>query len=1024
MAGSKTPIELLAPLGVCPPDSTGQMFKWRALVEPSRELFMRDLEVAEGRSRIRVWEMPPKSKVATVMKRRPLLKEFVDSPRSSFRYPAKAAALAGGAAYLWLVETVDGRGRVLSKSEPGVFYLEHADLPFPLAQLRCCDDERMVGNDIAGWTPAYGTPSVLEKEPSCFGVGAIALQGSAVSGDAVSRALEPSHKFKEGKHYLVSFCARSRGKHGYARFRVNAHNGPLPTGGSHPPPSNARVPIGESARIATKEWTWVILPPWRAPRDFSRVAIAAIADSTHFSGGHPAKIQGDVADICVREVDGCDGLFTPTGAGPEISFGAAAEIDLAFPPTAEATIATLGPMADLYGPHFDGDGNDNWYGAGDECVSVGGWVPDDVEDHVPWLDPDSDLIIPDPETVQKAFETIIQKLKDPALAPELAPISFTPEECTHHDPAPNPQEPRHKPPKDYPIPFAGRDIVYIHGFVPDHVVSRIVADDPTIGAVYSNLGDPLSLGDLLPTNVTREWPTDPNAYKETADGNGFFRARAEDGYWKNHIAQFLLAQNHPNRYMVVGYNCSQGLAHAVHTVLCQIADAMSTGAGVRDPSKTRGADCFGVEYVIVSHSTGALVTQVALAVAALTATDDDLKDIYGDISGLADRAKVHISMHGAMGGSEGAQLAVVGAAAVGGLVALTDVATDSTIAGLRLVSAALGTMGGNTTGLDAFVNAWAGADAAVVAAGLTVPQVVFDSILVDLSPLITKTVWASLIGSSPVPTLTLTGGHPGALNVPTVLKLVLPGLDDGVVNANSQAGSNNLLNPDLYAYVPPADRIFDMGLPLVRSASYFVEQFKGPFAAYGAIPWLSPSGMVQPVAFVPAVPRFPNVFPFLQGSSEHSYTTDAGTSAEPLEEYLGSFGSRNYEESLVLESAAPITMGLVAPAITGQVVRYNRSLTLTVRLRVPVPRITLFPPDFRIVMVPLPPMTFPVWTRFYDLLGTGGPVTSSAAVTVNASTSAVTVSSNLPSPDGLEVAMTAPGRLGEMRYAYNFVLPI
>jgi len=126
---------------------------------------------------------------------------------------------------------------------------------------------------------------------------------------------------------------------------------------------------------------------------------------------------------------------------------------------------------------------------------------------------------------------------------------------------------------------------------------------------------------------------------------------------------------------------------------------------------------------------------------------------------------------------------------------------------------------------------------------------------------------------------------------PYAYKLLLPGMDDGVVDANSQAASNSLRHPNDYFYVPPVTRVFDMGLPLIRSAGYFFEQFRGgPTAAYGATPWLSPSGMVQPVLAVNPVPRYSNHFAFLQGASEHLYPTQFDD-----ENYVASFGAANYE---------------------------------------------------------------------------------------------------------------------------------
>ncbi|MDJ0768228.1 MAG: hypothetical protein QNJ12_05515 [Ilumatobacter sp.] len=1017
-------IELLAPTGICGAEGRRPRFAWRTDAAPRRGAPIKQIEPPDRAEwHVEVWPIESGEDPGRVVRRKPLLSQVEDARRTSAPYPKNRPSLDVGVGYVWRVSlftraTRSRKAALLERSELGIFYMPDPSIPVPIEQLRCCDDRR-IGDRIDDWATAYGDPQFKPKTKGCLGaVGAVELAGTATSGDAVTQFLDPSLKIEGGKHYMVSVCVRALTRDlDYVRLRVVAHNGSLPTSGDHPDVSANVAPIGTTGRITSKDWTWVILPPWCAPRDFGRISIAAVGDSDDATTGDAV---GQFSNVCVREVDGCDTPFGPFGPGGSLALPKGM-LRTNPEPTAQLVATDLGAMVDLYGGPFDDDGSSNWYAEGNDCSSFGGWIPDDLDAEVPWEGEDPPLTA---DEIHELVQKVIDDLKHPALTDLLEPIELKPESCDDWDPAPFPHEPRHSNKDGPPVPFSGRDIVYVHGFVPSHVLARLIAEDPTIRAIHTSLGLSLASNAQI-DNIRDEWPDVPAAYLAGSDpaDDGFFR-QGGNSYWSEHIVTYLTGPGQPNRYMVAGYNCSQRLVFAVHTVLTQIADAMNTGAGVRNPdAEDPTTDCFGTEFVVVTHSTGALVTNVAMAVAEQTAVPGPLQDAFGDVSLIAKRATVHLSLHGAISGSDAAQLAVAGAAVVGGLGVVADAVTDSLIAGGRLVARGMARSDGEAARFDAFFNALAATDAAIAAMVATVPEVVFASILVDLSPIVSKVVWGPFTAVSPTPTLTVAGGHPsfgGMEGAPYVLKPVLAGLDDGVVNTNSQGGSFNPFHPDRYTPIPGPERVFDMGLPLIRSVPYFVEQTFWPLGvAYGVSPWLSPSGMVQPVLLALPTLRFPNQFAFLQAASDHAYTTDIDD-----EHYVPTFGADNYEESFVIDDPAVLTSGLVNPAIVGHVRRFERRLDLTMCIRFPVPNITLFPPSFTVTMVEVC-VTFTVWRRLYDLLAAGAGQGTSVTVSTPVASGplGITGIASATSTDPISSALTSDDTLSETSYAYRFVLP-
>jgi hypothetical protein len=518
-------------------------------------------------------------------------------------------------------------------------------------------------------------------------------------------------------------------------------------------------------------------------------------------------------------------------------------------------------------------------------------------------------------------------------------------------------------------PFSGRDIIYVHGLVLDHILKRTVANDQTGFLKSAALATNFVTNTVL-DSVSKSWPDGREEFFE----GGFYHNMALS-YYDDHIKHFLgNLENPSNRYMLVAYNSSQRLIENVHAALTQISLAMNEGKGVvynkKDP---RGSDCFGKEVVIISHSTGALLMDVSMAIAGMSADDEALQKSFGNIKYIADRAKVHIALHGAIAGSELAALGVFGANIAAGAAVGIDVAIDIDIAvdnavesGYQIVYDAitgLNTAGttNNTDIIEAFMDE---ASDSIVVLARNLATTINNSVLVDLSPHVAKLLWGNYINQNKVPVLTVAGGHPGNADEKLFTKIVLPGFDDGVVSANSQSGSPSLLLPELYLYIPPENRIFQLGIDARRSVPYFSEQSKGVLeAAYGSIPWLSPAGMVQPVALYAAPsPRYANHFPFLQSASEHMHSF-----SEPMN-YVATVGASNVEECLAVENGFIFSSELVNPNIIGLVSRRIRGqdLILSFKIYYPVfdfsPFLTISWENYTFTI------TIPIWRRAYDTL--------------------------------------------------------
>lgn len=742
----------------------------------------------------------------------------------------------------------------------------------------------------AFWAKGYGSPKFLDTPGGgCFDPGYVELSGNQTNGDAITQALDPTKKLLKGKKYVLQVAVKFNpisGGPNYCRLRAVAWRNTLGFSGLHPKPSADVAIIGRSGKIkACNNWSIVEFPVWTANQDFQMIGISAFTDDNAVS-----KIWIDNVTLCETGLSGdCDEItinaaenpLPPPGFGP-------LPTNLGCPVVAEPEeVYNNGSLQDLYGQLYQYNGTTNWYSqAGDKCFSIGGTIP-----------PEALKYNCDDSLKMMGINMTCEQLKKALDNPDLSGLSNVKPPPLPVIPAPQNGTCTVKPPANFvEMPFKGRDIVFIHGLQLSHLCDRANG----IAGAQAN------------------WP-DPNTRHEFL--TGYYKAVAM-GNFGPHIQQYIHNPGHKNRYIVVTYNCSQSAEIAAHSVLAQIREAMennNTAGIVSDPSDPRGTSCFGREYVFVSHSTGALIADIALSIAHMTKTNPTMKAKWGDIGLLSDRCKGRVSFRGAFTGSHLATL----------LVAFQSTPTLS-----RIASGIL------TKGVckKDFSSA---ADR----------NMVLNSVLVDLVPSVAQARWGIYLQSVPVPVLDISSAHPTAIT-PFLKFSMHPGYDDGVLTMDC-SGSNMALHatqPSRFA-ATSARKVFDMGQPIFRAVTYYRDQFIAPtVCAASNTPYLSPTGMVQPVAAVlaPAV-RYANHYSFVQSTSEHWLEKSFWSGNY---EQTSVDKSRNWEEELVVENPMLFSSGIVDPGIASQ-------MTENIKEKV------VYYPTLRIKTVKGIPRPIIVWKKFY-----------------------------------------------------------
>ncbi|HEV2846747.1 MAG TPA: hypothetical protein VG477_17970, partial [Thermoanaerobaculia bacterium] len=420
--------------------------------------------------------------------------------------------------------------------------------------------------------------------------------------------------------------------------------------------------------------------------------------------------------------------------------------------------------------------------------------------------------------------------------------------------------------------FGGRDIVFVHGLRMDPLFDKMFGTHP---------------------GASTTWPKDKAAFY----GNGYWKQGAER-YWADHIKKFLTDRGIKNRYLIVAHPSTQRLEVGAQAILTQIAEAMMTGEGVVDPTGRNNKSGFGTpSYVVVSHSLGGLITDVAMSAAA--------QHLNLGVDFVPRYAKGHVALNAAFNGSRYATAAI----ALAGYATFVNPPPSWVCQVANLGVIALNQLGSNNPTLSCPPNF----------------LVLADSVLVDLVPAVAQLKWGSYVRSTPVRTLTVAGGHPTYL-APFKNVLTL-GYDDGVVNVESQIANPNsaFLSPSGFNPAGPFAlvRVFDMGVFRTypaRAIGYYIDQvvehFLNPLSLFphpalvaaGPTPYVSPTGMLQPVqsqygltgGYNP-LRRSPNHFSFIFSAADHF-----GGSTGPFngQDYRNSFGERNWEETRVITDPA------------------------------------------------------------------------------------------------------------------------
>ncbi len=439
----------------------------------------------------------------------------------------------------------------------------------------------------------------------------------------------------------------------------------------------------------------------------------------------------------------------------------------------------------------------------------------------------------------------------------------------------------HQPPAGGCYVFGGRDLIFIHGLRTTPIVDRMF---------------------LLDFRALSDW-NDPSSFPGSADnpqyyGDGYWKSGAED-YWRNHIERFLTSKGIKNRYLIVGWPATMRMKDGIKSVLTQIGDAMVFGTGVVDPSGANDVSDFGTpSFVIVSHSTGGLITDAAMHVA----------EHYPNLGAtyIPKLCKGQVALQCAFTGSH---LATAGVAAA------------------YFVDQQFGWI--EPSWLCPLVNTTfqlLGKHPPVQTCPLTGPQVMLHSVLVDLVPPVSQLKWGGRLDNSPIRTVTVAGGHPTYTRL--VKQLLLRGFDDGVLNANSQNANNNLFvfGPAGYRRTGKLREVIDMGIPGVRRRGYFLDQVADNYplnlfkvVGTGGTAFTSMTGMVQPVgrlfsrgsglspfARYGGTNAIHNHFSFMQAAADHYGSTPGwddsfnGNDYKTSKPIFGGDEQRNYEETRVL----------------------------------------------------------------------------------------------------------------------------
>jgi hypothetical protein len=575
-----------------------------------------------------------------------------------------------------------------------------------------------------------------------------------------------------------------------------------------------------------------------------------------------------------EQLDGCD---TGDSEAPAGSVAADGPVD-----------ENNGPVQNLY-PSQDTT-TDNWYDDDLGCDwSIGGTVPPDA------LDTGVDKAVAGlGDAATKDLVNDLGKVEGQALhmaegrpqvPTDLPAVTYC--EQTAASKACQYTAPPNPPALHANQPFGGRDIIFVHGFQVAPIAAKI-----------NSSGSPAST----------KWPGNPGQF---IGAGGYWKMNA-DAYWGSHITKYLGSTTSPsNRYLTVAWPSTQWLVYGAHALLTETARAMNDGTGVVPTSNGDKSGFCARGCVIVSHSTGGPLVDVAMSIAKHTT-------LFGDLRFIPDHMRAHVAFSGAFSGSGFATPALYLGLATVGSAPLCQL-------GAAVVNA-LGASVGGCGSLTAIV----------------------ESVLLDLVPPVMNGLWGPVIDKTPVQTLTIASEHPSSYGSTTsysyplvFLKWLLSrGFDDGVLPMNSTCATYSnpptlpealfpdnigwpsgyvakptvldaaintqlgVLAPHTYPETPVVARVFDMynagrgvGFYLDQVGDRYLAYFLNPgspvnwvpyYVAAGCTPYVAPNGMVQPVALTAThalwhqeedtnpLNRYGNHYSFLQSTGDHFGYEEAG----------------------------------------------------------------------------------------------------------------------------------------------------
>lgn len=694
-----------------------------------------------------------------------------------------------------------------------------------------------------------------------------------------------SQPLTKGIPYSFSFSLKTRRRVGTFKIKAVAFNGPsLPS--LEAGKDTTIMDVTASIPSTLGNWSRVTLKPWKATKSFDHVALVIQTDDYRRLG----KILLD--KVCFSETEfSCEASMADAGEimSPDFSFDN--EDFIANGGIVEESEYSLGSVADIY-PDAD-TSTVHWLGSPEfdiasECNTLG-----EVDIEVEY--PDEFSRIEDDMVNENDYNDLLVEAE--GIVVSFSEFGDTDPVFSDNEPTPDkswvdplvltrsPQScDMDTPPLDASKPFSGRDIVYVHGLVLGHLNA--------------------------PATYSAKWPRNPQAFYK----GGVFNTKAYVGrdinrngdfddngdvspYWRRHIERTFGPLNidgipitaPSNSYLVTSHSSGQNLKYAIHATLTQIVDAMNgNNAGVVQ-SSAGPKTCFGHNgLVIISHSTGGLVSSSMLGIIEQTKQPGKLQSFYGNLSFLDEKIHAHVAFNSA---AQGSPLATLGMAKY----AVKNFGNNAIV-----LNDVFG-YNGNLQPIDST-----------------------KTILFDLHPPTAQTVWQPHQAKAKIPTLNVVSSIAGtSTNIADGFgQMLMLSYDDAVVDRSSQL--NSLIKHPKFN-VKKRLKLYDLGNPLYSKSIFMSRNSKARRLSpplfnkrrFFVTPYLNPAGMLQNRSVQSIAPGaydyVPNHYSFIQNSGTHYDNT---TELDDAQYTKVRFNYYNTEDTGVVTDGAVYSKGLVHPSFS------------------------------------------------------------------------------------------------------------